>query len=74
MDQHPADTSRRIDLTRQVDVLDWCRVFDVTMEELRDAVHHAGHRVEDVGRFLRQKRQAAADRATGPDVGSLPQR
>jgi hypothetical protein len=51
----PADTPRRIDLTRQTDVQFWCRVFDVSMDELRDAVHHAGHQVEEVERYLRQK-------------------
>jgi hypothetical protein len=26
------------------------------MDELRDAVHHAGHQVEEVQRYLKQKR------------------
>jgi hypothetical protein len=65
MDQHPRDTARRIDLTRQVDVQDWCRVFDVTIQELRDAVHHAGHSAEDVGRYLRQKRAPSPDGMAG---------
>jgi hypothetical protein len=51
--------SRRIDLTRQTDVQYWCRIFDVTMEQLRDAVHHAGHQVEEVERYLRHKKEAA---------------
>lgn len=45
----------RIDLTRQVDVQYWCRVFDVSMDQLRDAVHHAGHQVAEVGRYLRER-------------------
>ena len=49
------DTPRLIDLTSQTDVQFWCRVFDVSMDQLRDAVHHAGHKVEDVERYLRQK-------------------
>jgi len=53
----PADTGRRIDLTRQTDVQYWCRIFDVTMEQLRDAVHHAGHQVDAVERYLRQQRE-----------------
>ena len=53
----PADTPRLIDLTRQTDVQFWCRIFDLSMDELRDAVHHAGHQVEEVERWLRQKRQ-----------------
>jgi hypothetical protein len=52
----PTDaTPRLIDLTKQTDVQFWCRVFDVRMDELRDAVHHAGHQVEAVERYLRQK-------------------
>jgi hypothetical protein len=50
------DSSRRIDLTRQTDLQYWCRIFDVSMDELRDAVHHAGHQVEEVQRYLKQKR------------------
>ena len=49
----PGDGAQRIDLTRQTDVLYWCRILDVTMEQLRDAVHHAGHQVEEVQRYLR---------------------
>jgi hypothetical protein len=49
------DGSRLVDLTNQTDVQFWCRVFDVSMDELRNAVHHAGHKVEDVERYLRQK-------------------
>ena len=48
------DTARRIDLTRQADVQYWCRIFDVSMDQLRDAVHHAGHQVDEVGRYLRE--------------------
>jgi hypothetical protein len=56
MDQTPSSTAgdRRIDLTRQMDVQYWCRVFNVSMDQLRDAVHHAGHGVEEVGRYLRE--------------------
>jgi len=50
-----SDGSRRIDLTRQIDVQFWCRVFDLSMDELREAVHHAGHQVEEVERYLRRK-------------------
>lgn len=53
------DGAQRIDLTRQTDVLYWCRMLDVTMEELRDAVHHAGHQVEEVQRYLRGRGGAA---------------
>ena len=45
----------RIDLTRATDAHFWCRVFDLSMDELRDAVHHAGHQVDEVQRYLRQK-------------------
>jgi hypothetical protein len=53
-----ATETRRIDLTSETDVLFWCRIFDVTMEELREAVHHAGHRVDEIERYLRQKHPA----------------
>lgn len=49
------EATRRIDLTRETDVLFWCRVFDISMEELRQAVHHAGHEVDEVERYLRQR-------------------
>ena len=52
----PTEGVRLIDLTRQTDVQFWCRIFDLSMDELRDAVHHAGHQVEEVERYLRQKK------------------
>lgn len=52
---NPGREATRIDLTRQTDVQFWCRVFDVSMDQLRDAVHHAGHQVDAVERYLRQK-------------------
>ena len=52
----PSEGVRLIDLTQQTDVQFWCRVFDLSMAELRDAVHHAGHQVEEVERDLRQKK------------------
>ena len=52
----PSEGVRLIDLTQQTDVQFWCRVFDLSMAELRDAVHHAGHQVEEVERYLRQKK------------------
>jgi hypothetical protein len=45
-------SSQRIDLTRSADVAYWCRIFDVSIEQLRDAVHHAGHQVAEVRRYL----------------------
>jgi len=48
--------TRRIDLTKQVDQQYWSRLFDVSLDELRLAVKHAGHRMEDVERYLRNKR------------------
>jgi hypothetical protein len=54
-----AQASRRIDLTRETDVMFWCRVFDIDMAELRDAVHHAGHQVDEVERYLRHKKLGA---------------
>jgi hypothetical protein len=54
----PSESARIIDLTRATDVQFWCRIFDVSMDQLRDAVHHAGHQVEEVGRYLRHKKEA----------------
>ena len=47
--------AQRIDLTREMEVAYWCRVFNVSKDQLRDAVHHAGHQVQDVQRYLLQK-------------------
>lgn len=54
------EASRRIDLTKQTDVLYWCRIFDVSMDKLRDAVHHAGHQPDAVERYLRENNGSAA--------------
>lgn len=43
---------QRIDLMRQTDVTYWCRIFDVTIEQLREAVRHAGHQAAEVRRYL----------------------
>ena len=53
------ESARRIDLTRMTDVMYWCRILDVDPDQLRDAVHHAGHQVDEVERYLRDKRQRA---------------
>jgi hypothetical protein len=55
-DTDPANAARHIDLTDGTDVQYWCRIFDVTMAELRDAVHHAGHQADAVARYLEQKK------------------
>lgn len=61
MDETPrsSETSRRIDLTRETDVLYWCRIFDVDMHQLREAVHHAGHQADDVQRYLKSRNGAS---------------
>lgn len=48
-------TVQRIDLTREMDVAYWCRIFDVSIDQLRQAVHHAGHQVPEIRRYLSQK-------------------
>jgi hypothetical protein len=50
-------TSQRIDLTRAAEVAYWCRIFDVSIEQLRLAVHHAGHQVPEVRRYLVSRTQ-----------------
>ncbi|AMO24554.1 hypothetical protein GCM10027034_11580 [Ramlibacter solisilvae] len=52
-----------IDLTRTMEVAYWCRVFDVSADQLRDAVHHAGHQVAEVRRYLVTKAASAASGA-----------
>ena len=47
--------AQRINLTREMEVAYWCRIFNVSKDQLRDAVHHAGHQVQDVQRYLLQK-------------------
>jgi len=54
-DTNPSPDSRRIDLTSQTDMNFWCRIFDVTQEQLREAVQHAGHQADEVERYLRNK-------------------
>lgn len=51
--------SQRIDLTQGAEVAYWCRVFDVDMAQLREAVHHAGHQVPEVHRYLCAKMGAS---------------
>ena len=51
--------AHHIDLTRQTDVQFWCRIFDISMDQLRDAVHHAGHQADEVERYLRQRNLGA---------------
>jgi hypothetical protein len=58
------DGGPRIDLTHDVDVAFWCRVFDVDHGELRRAVQHVGPRAQAVLRYLRQP---LADRSAVPD-------
>jgi hypothetical protein len=45
----------RIDLTREMEVAYWCRILDVSREQLRDAVHHAGHQIQEIQRYLSRK-------------------
>ena len=45
MDDSKPASAQRINLTRETDVAYWCRVFDVSIGQLRDAVQHVGHEV-----------------------------
>jgi hypothetical protein len=55
----PADTGgERIDLTRDVEVAYWCRLFDIDHAQLRRAIQQVGPRAPAVARYLR--RSAAA--------------
>jgi hypothetical protein len=44
--------SEPIDLTRETDVVFWCRIFDLSAEQLREAVRHAGHQPAEIQRYL----------------------
>jgi hypothetical protein len=50
-------TMQRIDLTRTADAAYWCRIFGISIEQLREAVHHAGHQVAEVNRYLTSRSQ-----------------
>jgi len=53
MHDSPAPAERQtIDLTRESDVAYWCRIFDVSIDQLREAVRHAGHEPSEVQRHL----------------------
>ena len=62
----PADTGERIDLTRDVEVAYWCRVFDVDHAQLRRAVQQVGPRAPAVARHLRRAAAAAPLVVAGP--------
>ena len=53
-DTSDAAMAQRIDLTQQMNVAYWCRIFNVDAAQLREAVHHAGHQVQEVQRYLVQ--------------------
>ena len=57
----PADR-QTIDLTQETDVAYWCRIFDVSIDELRDAVQHAGHEPAEVRRHLSQQGRGRSGR------------
>jgi hypothetical protein len=55
MDDSKPASAQRINLTRETDVAYWCRVFDVSIGQLRDAVQHVGHEVPAIRRYLTEK-------------------
>lgn len=58
----PSAPRELIDLTRETDVGYWCRIFGVSMDQLREAVHHAGHVPADVQRYLSERSGGAPGR------------
>ena len=54
--------SQRIDLTSETDVAYWCRIFDVSIDELRSAVQHAGPDVREVQRHLKNRPPVPGER------------
>jgi hypothetical protein len=55
MDDSKPASAQRINLTRETDVAYWCRVFDVSIDQLRQAVQHVGHEVPEIRRYLSQQ-------------------
>jgi len=47
-------SAQRIDMTRDVDVAYWCRLFDVDHSQLRRAVQQVGPQAPAVLRYLRR--------------------
>lgn len=44
-----------VDLLSQMDIDYWCQILNVSPEQLREAVQHAGNDAADVARYLRGK-------------------
>jgi hypothetical protein len=55
MDDSKPASAQRINLTRETDVAYWCRIFDVSIDQLRHAVQHVGHEVPEIRRYLSQQ-------------------
>jgi len=47
--------SRRIEVRRDLEAAYWCRVFDVSRQELRHAVQQVGPQVAEVRRFFERR-------------------
>ena len=47
---------KRINLSQDYEVRDWCRKFDCTKKELEDAVDAVGDYADDVARYLRRQK------------------
>ena len=45
--------SQRIDLLHETDVAYWCRILNVSPEQLRIAVQHAGPKAVEVQHYLK---------------------
>jgi hypothetical protein len=52
METQQAALGNPIDLTRETDVMFWCRIFQLSPAQLREAVHHAGHQPAEIRRYL----------------------
>jgi Protein of unknown function (DUF3606) len=50
----PHTDATLIDLTNDLDVAYWCRIFDVEASVLRHAVQHSGPRAAEVQRYLNE--------------------
>ena len=60
MEAQQGTASEPIDLRRETDVVFWCRIFDVSAEQLREAVRHAGHQPAEIRRDLSSRPDARA--------------
>ncbi|HJV59301.1 MAG TPA: DUF3606 domain-containing protein [Albitalea sp.] len=64
LDVTTGSQGQRIDLTKDVEVAYWCRLFDIDHSQLRRAVQQVGPRADAVFRHLTRSQVAERTAAT----------